>query len=252
MLLTDHTMPQVLRSQILRRLHILKLRHESEGRHVPRSEDIDHALAPDEGGDPEQTLTFVPGPLEGYRRPTTPVPQKVTEQLEDAWTDSAEPFPFKLLAMASQFFALGESELERAREAVKTIAENNSNAELHENQELLGLASIVAAANRDTVLADGIADAVIRVASRISKGEDIKIILCIMLQAAAAYEAHNAWFKWLEERLAGIATHLPPPPNKSLPMFLYHLDAIATVLPINSWFHIPARSIASAGADIRP
>ncbi len=157
-------------------------------------------------------------------------------------------FPLQLLVMYSQIFALGKPELDRALQAVKPIAENNSDAAPHENLRLLELASIVAAANRDTMLADGIADAVVSIVPRISKGEEIQMILRIMLQSAAAYEAHDAWFKWLEERLASIATHLPPSPNECLQMFRDHLDEVKRVLPMKSWFHLRAKSIASAGA----
>ena len=154
----------------------------------------------------------------------------------------------QLLVMASQSFALGKLELERALQTVQKIAENNSDAEPHENLELLGLASIVAAANRDTMLADGIADAVVRVASSISEEKDIQIILWTMMQSAAAHETHDAWFKWLEERLTSIAIYLPPPPVECLRMFLDHLDEVERVLPIESWFHVRARLIASSGA----
>ena len=247
MLFADLMTPQALRSEIHGRLHILKSRHESEGRQVPQSEDIDHALAWAEDRGQALALGF-PGPLEGHRRPTKPIPQEVAEEHEDALTDSATAFPFQLLVMYSQIFALGKPELDRALQAVKTIAENNSDAAPHENLRLLVLASIVAAANRDTMLADGIADAVVSIVPRISKGKEIQMILRIMLQSAAAYEAHDAWFKWLEERLASIATHLPPPPNECLQMFRDHLDELKRVLPMKSWFHLRAKSIASAGA----
>ena len=110
------------------------------------------------------------------------------------------------------------------------------------------LASIVAAANRNPELADGIADVVIGISPRAFEEEEVQMILRIMLQAAAAHETRDAWFKWLEERLANIATHLPPPPNKSLQIFLGHLGDIEVVLPAESWFHIRARSMALAGA----
>ena len=240
--------PQALRSEILGRIQILKSRHQSEGRKVPRSEDIAHALAQNENHGEMVDLGFFPGPLEGHRRPTKPIPQEVSDQLEDAWTGSAVASPLPLLVMASQFFALGKLELECALHAVKKIAENNSDAELHENLGLLGLASIVAAANRDTILADGIADAVVSVAPRISEEKDIQIILQIMLQAAAAHETHDAWFKWLKERLTSTATLFPPPPNECSRMFRDHLNEVERVLPVESWFHVRARSIASAGA----
>ena len=148
----------------------------------------------------------------------------------------------------SQIVALGEAELERAREFVKMTTANNLSANPDENLECLDLASVVAAANRDTMLADMIADAVIKVAPNISEEKDIYVILRITLQAAATYEEHDAWFEWLEEKLAGIASHLSSPPNKCLQMLVNHLDELGGILPADSWFHIRARSIASAGA----
>ena len=127
--------------------------------------------------------------------------------------------------------------------------ENILNANSDENLKCLDLASVVAAANRDTMLADTIAVAVSRAAARISEGKEVQSIIRIILQAAAAYEKHDAWFKWLEERSAGIASHLPPPPNKCLRMFMDHLDELGRILPADSWFHIRARSIASAGME---
>ena len=238
--------PQALRNEILGRLYTLRSRHESAGRQVPRSEDIAHALARDEDHGQTFDLGFVPGPLEGHIRPTKPLPQEVIDKLGDIWTDSSELFLLQLLVMASQSFALGELEIECALQAVKKIAENNSDAEPHEKWELLGLASVVAAANRDTMLADGISDAVIRVVPGIPEEKTIQIILQIMFQAAAAHETQDAWFKWLEERLASIANHLPLRPNKCLRMFLDHLDEIERVLPIEIWFHVRARLIASS------
>ena len=177
-----------------------------------------------------------------------PAPQEVIEKIEDAWTDGAEPSALHRLATLSQFFALGQPELERAQETVKTLPENNAPGDLPTSLRLLESASIVAAANRNAPLADGVADTVVRIAPRMSTEEEIQGILRIMLQAAAAYEEHNAWFKWLEERLADIATHLPPPPNESLRMFLGHLGGIERILSIDSWFHLRARTIALAGA----
>ncbi len=238
-----------LRKEILGRLYVLTSRHEREGRHVPKSEDIGQMLTQtDEHGQP--LVSGLPGPLEGHRRPTNPVPQEVTEKMGDTWTVGAEPAVLLQLATISQFFVLGKSELDRAQEAIKTIGDTNDSTDPSENLRLLGSASIVAAANRNTPLADEILYALVRIAPRLSTEEEIPRIPQIMLQAAAAYEAHEAWFKWLEEGLARIATHLPPPPKKSLQIFLGHLDEMGRVLPIDSWFHVRARAIALAGAGI--
>ena len=234
---------QDLRNEIFGRLALLKLRHENEGRQIPKSEDINHALAR-----PEARGYFFPGPLGGHRRPTKPITQDM-EQFVKTWLPGNESLLLQWLVEFSQIVALDESELERAREAVKMTTENIFNANFDENLKCLDLASVVAAANRDTMLADEIAVAVVKVAPKISEEKDIQVILRIILQSAAAHEEHDAWSKWLEEKLAGIASHLPPPPNKCLHMFLNHLDELGRILPADSWFHTRARSIASAGME---
>ena len=237
----------LLRKEILGWLYLLTSRHEREGRHVPQSEDIVQMLTrTDEHGQP--LVSGLPGPLEGHRRPTAPVPQEVTEKMGDTRTDGTEPSVLYWLATLSQFFALDEAELERAREAVKAMGDTNYSTEPSENLKLLGSASIVAAANRNTPLADEILDALVRIVPRLSTEEEISRIPQIMLQAAASYEAHDAWFTWLEEGLVRIATHLPAPPDKSLQAFLVHIGEMERVLPLDSWFHLCARAIALAGA----
>ena len=235
--------------EILGRLYVLTSRHEREGRSVPQSEDIGQLLTQtDEHGQP--LVSGLPGPLEGHRRPVAPVPQEVTEQIGDAWTVGVEPATLHQFAAASQFFALGKPELDSTREVLQTIEATNASTELSEHLRLLESASIVAAANRNAPLADGIVDALIRIIPKLSTEEDISRILRITLQAAAVHEEHDAWFEWLEEGSARIANHLPPPPNKSLQAFLSHLGELERVLPLDSWFHVRARAIASAGADM--
>ena len=246
MLFTDRITPRALRSEIVGRLQILRLRHEGQGRRVPRSKEIDNVLA--RSDDPEQTVLLgFPGPLEGHKQPAEPLPQDLGEALGEAWAVDLKS-SLQQLVTVSQLFALGEPTLERAREAVKTIGANAGNADRQETLTCLELASVVAAATRDAKLADGIADAVTAIVPGISEAGEIVTVLQITLQAAAAHEEHDAWVNWLDERFVRIATHLPPPPNESLRAFLDQLGELASVLPIDSWFHVRARSVALAGA----
>ena len=171
------------------------------------------------GGDGPSALIHFPGPLEGHRRPSKPIPEQVAEKLKAARTDSGIESQLQLLVTASQLFALGKPELEYALRTVNAIEGYSSDDEPRGILKLLELASILAAANRDTKLADRIADIVVNIASGISRGEDAQLILRIMLQSAIAYEVHDAWFKWLEERLASVAVHLPSLPNECLAGF---------------------------------
>ena len=239
--------PQALRYEILGRLQALKSRHEREGHQIPRSNDINHMFTQAEACG-ESLAWFLPGPLEGHKRPKKLIQKEVAEKHIETGTDGTELILLQQLAAFAQLFALSEVELTRAREAIKIKTENILDANPHEYLECLKLASIISATNRDTMLADEIADAVVKFVSRISEVKNVQAILRIILQSAAAFKEHDAWFKWLEERLASIASHLPPPPNKCLHIFLEHLDELGRILPADSWFHIRARSIASAGA----
>ncbi len=242
MLFASRITARVLKNEILGRLRLLRWRHESEGRQVPRSNDLDQALARATDSGEILVLEF-PGPLEGHRRPTELIPQELSEKLEEADVHDPETCPLQPLVTVSQLFAVGEPELDHARKTVRELSHEVSES----NLKCLASASIVAAANRDTILADDIADAAVRMAPQVTQGEEIHKLFQFILQAVAAHEAHDTWFQWIEERLTYIAIHLPSPPNNCLKVFQDHLDEIGKVLPIDSWFQVRARSIASSG-----
>ena len=247
MLLVRHLAPQILRSEILGRLHTLKARHESAGRQVPRSQDIHNALF--EGHDPDRSPVFPSsGPLEGHRRPTRLIPEEWTERLRQTWTDSNGPFPFQQFVTASQYFTLGQPEREQIRKAVKTLAPNSGFADANESIRCLYYASIVAATNRDSSLADGILNVVVKLTPKMSSEKEITMILRVALQAATAYEDYDSWLKKLGDGLSDIANQLPSLPNECLRVFLVQLDQLETILPINSWCHVRAKAIASSGS----
>ena len=246
MFVASRITPRALRSEIVGRLQILRSRHEGQGREVPRSEEIDRVLAPSDK--PEKTIVLgFPGPLEGHRRPSEPIPQELDQGIGDALAARSAVSGLAQLATVSQLYALSERILDRARDAVMMIAENAGDTDKQDNLKCLELASHVAASTRDVRLADCIADAVVGMVPTITTEEEIAIVLEITLQAAAAHEPHDAWFKWLEERLKRIAAVLPAPPNGSLNIFLRHLDKMGSILPVGSWFQIGARSMALAG-----
>ena len=252
LLLTERLPPVDLRWEVLGRLVSLRARHSKEGRNVPRTEEIDRALErAQESGN--WIKCFFPGPLEGHLRPVVPAPEDLTKILKEAEPDIAVPGSWHLITSASHLHALGEPELANARDAATRIPHSVDESEIQNYIHACELASIVAKTNRDTLLADAVADAVTRICGKISNENGIFMIILICLQAAAAFEEHDAWRGWLEERFAGIASRLSgPPTNQAVRIFLEHLDAMETVLPIDSWFHRRARSVASAGAELRP
>lgn len=251
LLFTERLPSSDLRCEVLGRLAGLRSRHASEGRSIPQLEEVDQALErAQESGN--WLKCFFPGPLEGHKRPVVPASEELVETLKETMPDISLPASWHFVANASHLHVLGESELSTAREALARAPNYVDEGEMRNNLLSLEVASIVAKTTGDTLLADAVADAATSVSTRVSNENDIWLILVIFLQAAAAFEEHDAWFDWLEERLARIASCLPGPPNRSVRIFLEHLDAMETILPIDSWFHRRARSIASAGTMLRP
>ena len=246
MLFADSASPEYLRHEVLGRLHMLKVRHEGEGRQHAGFRRIDDALSKVEAGGLALALGL-PGPLEGHKRPTRAMPEETRRGLEEVWL--GESAPLHSLVTASQFFELGAEELQRARSTVGDMEREVYGSELQENFIQLELASIVASANRDRQLGDCIATAVIGMCSGISTEQDIQVVLRIMLQAAAANEDHEEWFKWLEDKLAEIAARIPSTPEPLLNIFIGHLGELEVILPADSWFHIRAKSRSLAGAS---
>ena len=251
LLSTERSPASDFRCEVLGRLVALRSRHATEGREFPNSNEVDQALErTQEQGN--WLKCYFPGPLEGHRCPVAPAPEELVRTLSESVPEISLPASWHLIANTSHLHSLGESELDDARNALARIFHPGDEREKQDILLSLEIASIVAKTNRDTSLADAVADAVAKISTRASNENDIWMILVICLQAAAAFEEHDTWFDWLEERMAIIASRLPGPPNRTVRILLEHLDAMETILPIDSWFHRRARSIASAGAELRP
>ena len=251
LLFSERSPASDFRCEVLGRLVALRSRHATEGRHIPNSSEIDQAL---ERAEEQGNLLkcYFPGPLEGHRCPVASTPEDLEGILVDTVPNVSLPASWHLIANTSHLHSLRESELIVARNALAGIPQSGDEREKQDILFSLEIASIVAKTNRDVSLADAVADAVAKISTRVSNENDIWMILVICLQAAAAFEEHDAWFDWIEERMARIAYCLPGPPNRAVRILLEHLDAMEAILPIGSWFHRRARFIASAGAELRP
>ena len=245
MCLVDRLTPQALRYQVLVRLHTLKLRHESEGRNVPRSEDIGNTLAKLEFGGKTRILKSL-GPLEFHKRPTEFVPSEFFESFENSSPSNIKQSTLLPILKASQFFALSETELKHVEEVIESLAEyaSSSDSSTLENLELGG---IIAAISRDKVLADRIAEVIIGLYATSAQPNQIPHLIGVFLQTASAYEEYGQWFNWLDKYLTLFGTRLRRLPREPLQSFIQNLDEIGIVLSIDSWFQMRARIRASAG-----
>ena len=238
--------PLDLRIEILARLEILRSRHHKADREVPRSTDIEHALARVSEQGEDIYLGF-PGPIEGDNRPTEPLPEEICQTLRKSRDDGSDALFLHSLVAVSRYFSLGEIELEYAREIVKTITDRIDDGDIGEHLSGLELAGFIASASQDLALRDQLVEAIYSMCPRISEEEDIQTAIRIVLQTGVGHESQEAWFVWLEESLAGIAVRLPSVPEQSLQILLASLDEMRVVLPADLWFHLRARSIALAG-----
>ena len=201
-----------LREEIIGRLVILRARHQSAGRSVPHSEDIDAAMTHlAEKGSPLGWA--MPGPLDGHRRPADQKGRALSEtDVSDVMDElSKDPYGaiWSKLAYFSQCFDLGEKILERACEASARTA---LDVEQLEGENKLGRLldiCIVAAAHRNKELARSIAAAALARAPRAVAGNAAMSILHILLLASAAFEHEDEWSSWLGEQLTGLAYNLP-------------------------------------------
>ena len=243
-MLSASRMAKDLRNVVLGRLDVLRLRHEPRGSQGPALQRIGQALAQMQKNGRHPVWDF-PGVLEDHKRPTRPLPKEFREKLDQAVDEKDRSRYWQGLAIASKLFALDAPILERAQREIRIIIESTiDKLDLAGTLGQANVASLVAAASRDTKLADAVAEATVAVCPK-SSGMEVLDIVGTVLQAAAARKEHSDWFNWLEDKLAIVAERLP---SEILPAYLDHLDAMETILQADSWFHLRARTIALAGA----
>lgn len=234
--------PGSLRRQVLARLGEIKKRHEKAGRHLPRTEEIESALSSIGLGGAGLPLA-VPGPAALHIRPSEQTPNGVAEELDKMWTAEDQTTAFARAAHISQFFVLRDSDLLQVRKAVESIADNAEANGFAGAVKHLHAASIVAAAARDTVLADSIGTAVCGLAGRMSSRADVDAIVFVLLRTAAAHAEDSEWGKWVAIHLDQVAEKLPTVAGDVAPHLWFWLDSMEVVLPIHRWVHLRAKQI---------
>ena len=233
-----------LRAEIVGRLLALKVRHERAGRVLPGSEHVEAALARHR----EQGTGFIagaPGTILGCPQAANPLPSDLSQELEKADPDNAEFW--SSLAMYSQYHVPGAPVLARVRDAVKSLADNNWDADTGATILVrLHMAGAAAAMSRDMALADEIRDALLNIIPGL--GEEYEFLawaaVNVLLRTAGAHRTQQAWQEWLYDALAKMALHLP---TEMLPYYADQLDLVGEVFSVDSWFHVRARAIASVG-----
>ena len=245
-------LPGTLRHEVLVRLLGLKERHEKAGRIVPKAEEIESARSL-MGQSPGRSklASMLPGPAALHLRPNDTMPAGIANTLARTWVEN----PVEALALTahlSQFFVLGDGYLAKVRKMVESITEPARDNDVGGEVGRLHFASIVAAAARDTALAESIGAAVGRLAGGISRPDDGELVLRVLFQAAAGHADEQAWFGWLATQLASVVERLPTDSRDCMQWIWYLLDRMEVALPIHSWFHLRAKRMAGMALDTVP
>ena len=187
-----NTTSESLQAEIVRRLVYLRLRHEQAGRKVPGSEEIDEAMMRLR----ERGIPFGTGPLEAHIRPSQSLPEDITVEIRDALAKNSSEFPWPRLSVGSQFFLLGETELEYVRKAVEAITISEDAAGQDENLTNLGYASVISSINKDISLADLIAEKIVRLVECGLEDEQISMALLVIIRTSATFSDDVEWYDW--------------------------------------------------------
>ncbi len=218
LIILQQASPENLRRELIQRLALLKSRHEKKGNQFPNSEEIDQLLT--------QLTSHKPEQKENRKQPKDQALKNIIEKLASTKTEDSVFSNLYTPVTASDFLTNEKSEIQEVQQAVEQIATNADDFELKKAFGFLELASLIAAYNRNTILADEVANALIRLATRISRDEQIPRVLQLLLQSAAANEDEDAWSRWLEEKLAIIAHSVP---KDFLQLLIQHLDEITAI-----------------------
>lgn len=240
-----------LRHEVLRRLRMLKQRHEQAGRSVPRAEEIDSAFAR-LAGLAGQGAYIVPGPMELHLRAQAAMPEELVEAIATVWGDGDLVGALNLVARSSQCFDVGIGNVERTRAVLRDLAGRIGEIDLEEALSQLYPASIIAAATGDERIADDVGALAGRLAARASKSEDVEWIMHLLLQAAGGRGGMEDWLDWLESRFVEVAKALPATPFDCLRWFVFQLEGLEVVMPVEWWFHLSAKRVAMAGLVTSP
>ena len=237
---------QLLQDEVLGRLRLLQVRHESDGRTLMHSDQLGAAF--EKAAAVQNRVLGFPGPLEVHKIPEATIPTAALRAVEKASAAGGQPSSLKIMALLSQRGVLAREDLCRARGVVRDFGRGKNSENFADALTELSWASVIAAAHRDIHLADTVGEVLERLSAAVSTEDDIHKIVGIALQCAAAYKAERDWSNWLEGRLQLVAEALPGPPNKALGAFIALLREIEVVVPSKLWFHIPARTVALSGA----
>ncbi len=229
--------PLTIWHEVVRRLDLLRLRHQNEGRGIPSSTAIDDANSSCEN--PELGFVLeITGPLEHHIQPKHILPEETKSEINKPQLDNK----LNVLMALSQIYRLENAELILAEQAIEEVGEKHSEIELSEILMKMNHASVIAVACGSVKIANLIASVLVNSIHRVS-GEELYSMIFLVLRTAGAFRNHDDWFNWLRDTFEIISEKIPQSQNNELlNLFLEHLDAMEAALPIDSWFHLRAKA----------
>lgn len=244
----NNTNAAAMRTEILARLAGAISRHKEHGRSIPIPEEQIQDGLKTATEEPPPFAWALPGPLEGFRRQQQIAegvmpPEGANKAVEELTQDPLGTV-WSSLAYLSQLFVFDKELMNHARYAVGRITPFSAHvADPVKLIERLTDAALVAAAQRDDILAKGIVDAA-RHAARTASSEQIWQFLRLAIIASAAFEQKEAWAKFLRENLADLAATVPRDPAAH--DLLTQLRELKIVLPASLFITSQAEAVVAA------
>lgn len=199
--------PQALRWEVVSRLLNVLGRHESAGRELQgASAAREIALRLSEVGPPR--CLALPGPLEGYLRPSD-LGRDLPEESKRGLLEFSPEEILANLVNLSQHFHL-DQELRSLTGSLATRVDlAGEDLDIPATLRKLISVACVAASERDPDLARVLVDRVFSITSRLRDAPCVALGLQCLLVASAAFSEEKEWAEWLEKRLAEFAGQLP-------------------------------------------
>jgi len=240
-----------LRSEVLGRLMQLIAEVESNGITAPNT-DLVYKVISDLGV--SVVTTQFCGPLEGHlRRKTFPYLPAITDNHKEEFSnliaclqENQYGDEWEILMMNSKLFPFDDSMLDDMAQIIKdlNLSDDSTDQEQAFLLESLSSIALIAAYQPSEALANELATALNRNASKLNNDVDSGHGYQILLTAASAYCDRQNWLDWLEKRLADYAYFLPSG-ETSLTLFQC-LKMLKKLFPLDECCFGRAQKLAAA------
>ncbi len=234
------------REEIVGRLVTLRNRHEKDGRHTPRSEDINYAVSMAESKN-APFCWALPGPLEGHILPSEKggkIEEETKKQCcDDLFSDKFEKL-LSSLSYLSQLYIFDEELLTKIREAVDNTNFDDKFTGFPTLLMRVIDAGVIASAQKDKELSRIIGTKIVSASNWVNTEFTVGSAVQALLFTGASFQEESEWVKWIGPQLVEVAHRLPP--GDHMKEFLFYIRELKKVINLQTGIVSKAEAVASA------